>query len=279
MESRERLDIGQSKAEAIFNVMNTNSAAVGAAGEVTLNLRDGIATVTFGHPKGNAMPGALLRMLAERISEAGAEPAARVIVLRSGGTGPFCAGASFDELAAIESADQGKEFFAGFARVILAMIRAPKFIVTRVHGKVAGGGVGLVAASDFSCAVGAASAKLSELAVGIGPFVVGPAIERKIGLAAFSAMAVDADWRDAEWCERHGLYSRVYSDPSALDVGIDTLAETLAKSNLEAMVQLKRVFWAGIQDWDLLLTERAELSGRMVLSEFTRRAISGFKKR
>ncbi|HEY5219838.1 MAG TPA: enoyl-CoA hydratase/isomerase family protein [Gemmatimonadaceae bacterium] len=259
--------------------MNTNSAAVGAAGEVTLNLRDGIATVTFGHPKGNAMPGALLRMLAERISEAGAEPAARVIVLRSGGTGPFCAGASFDELAAIESADQGKEFFAGFARVILAMIRAPKFIVTRVHGKVAGGGVGLVAASDFSCAVGAASAKLSELAVGIGPFVVGPAIERKIGLAAFSAMAVDADWRDAEWCERHGLYSRVYSDPSALDVGIDTLAETLAKSNLEAMVQLKRVFWAGIQDWDLLLTERAELSGRMVLSEFTRRAISGFKKR
>ena len=254
-------------------------AAVGTAGDVTLEISHGIATVAFGHPKGNALPGALLRMLAVQIAAAGADPRAQVIVLRSEGTGPFCAGASFDELAAIQDAESGKEFFSGFARVILAMIRAPKFIVTRVHGKVAGGGVGLVAASDFSVAVRAASARLSELAVGIGPFVVGPVIERKIGLAAFSAMAVDADWRDAAWCERHGLYSRVYADAGEMDAGLDALVATLAKSNPDAMAQLKRVFWTGTEEWELLLTERAEMSGTLVLSEFTRSAIGAFKNR
>jgi enoyl-CoA hydratase/carnithine racemase len=258
---------------------HASTDAGGVSGSVSLNTADGVATVTFGHPKGNSLPGSLLGHLAERIGEAGADPDARVIVLRSEGTGAFCAGASFDELAAIDDAVAGKEFFSGFAHVILAMIRAPKFIVTRVHGKVAGGGVGLVAASDFAMAVGAASAKLSELAVGIGPFVVGPAIERKIGLAAFSAMAVDADWRDAAWCERHGLYARVHSDPSALDAAVDALARSLANSNPGAMTELKRAFWVGTDDWDLLLTERAELSGRMVLSEFARKAIGKFRER
>jgi methylglutaconyl-CoA hydratase len=256
---------------------NVNTGAVGTAGDVTMEIAEGIATVTFGHPKGNSMPGGLLKLLALQIAAAGADPRAKVIVLRSEGTGPFCAGASFDELAAIRDTEQGKEFFSGFSRVILAMIRAPKFIVARVHGKVAGGGVGLVAASDFSMALGAASAKLSELAVGIGPFVVGPAIERKIGLAAFSAMAVDADWRDAAWCERHGLYSRVYSDPSEMDDAIAALSRTLAHSNPDAMAQLKKVFWAGTDEWDLWLAERAEMSGRMVLSEFTRNAIARFR--
>ena len=255
-----------------------NPSAVATSGDVTMELAEGIATITFGHPKGNSMPSALLRLLALEIAAAGVDPRAQVIVLRSEGPGPFCAGASFDELAAIQDAASGKEFFGGFAQVILAMIRAPKFVVTRVHGKVAGGGVGLVAASDFSMAVGAASAKLSELAVGIGPFVVGPAIERKIGLAAFGAMAVDADWRDAAWCERHGLYARVYGDPAQLDAAILSLARTLAKSNPAAMAQLKRVFWAGTEHWDRLLAERAETSGTLVLSEFTRNAIAAFAK-
>ncbi len=256
---------------------NSTNSAVGTSGDVTMEIADGIATVTFGHPKGNSMPGSLLNLLAVQIAAAGADPKVRVIVLRSEGTGAFCAGASFDELVAIDDPEVGKEFFSGFAHVVLAMIRAPKFIVTRVHGKVAGGGVGLVAASDFSMAVGAAAARLSELAVGIGPFVVGPAIERKIGLAAFSAMAVDADWRDAAWCERHGLYSRVYHDPSELDDAVAVLATTLAKSNPEAMAALKQVFWAGTEEWDLLLTERAEMSGTLVLSEFTRQAIARFR--
>ena len=199
-----------------------------SSGEVGLETADGVATVTFGHPKGNSLPGRLLARLAGKVTEAGQDPAARVIVLRSLGDGPFCAGASFDELTAIENVEAGKEFFSGFAQVILAMIRAPKFVVARVHGKVVGGGVALVAASDFSVASSTAPAKLSELSIGIGPFVVGPCIERKIGLAAFSAMTVDTAWRDAAWCERHGLYSRVYSGLPELEGGLKELVAALA---------------------------------------------------
>ena len=213
------------------------------------------------------------------VTAAGADQSARVIVLQSGGTGPFCAGASFDELTAIASPEQGQEFFSGFARVILAMIRAPKFVISRVHGKAAGGAVGLIAASDFSMAVTKASAKLSELAVGIGPFVVGPVIEKKIGLAAFGAMTVDADWRDAAWGERHGLYAKLFNEVTAMDDAVTALATTLAASNPEAMAMLKRVFWAGTEQWDTLLAERAAMSGTLVLSEFTRNAIGAFKTR
>src|SRR3954467_9942642 len=183
-----------------------------AGGDVTVTVADGIGTVRFGHPKGNSLPGALLTRLAEAITWLGKDPAARVIVLRSEGTGPFCAGASFDELVSIADVDEGAEFFSGFARVILAMVRAPKFVLVRVHGRTAGGGVGIVAAGDYTFAVRGASAKLSELAVGIGPFVVGPVIERRIGPGPFAAMAVDADWRDADWGERHALYSRTFED-------------------------------------------------------------------
>jgi methylglutaconyl-CoA hydratase len=261
--------------------MNSTSSpsTVLSEGRVTANVSEGIGRIEFFHPKGNSLPSALLAELAATVTRVGADPAARVIVLSSGGTGPFCAGASFDELTSISDPTQGQEFFSGFARVILAMIRAPKFVLTRVHGKAAGGAVGLVAASDYSFATGNASAKLSELAVGIGPFVVGPVIERKIGLSAFSAMSVDADWRDAAWCERHGLYSRLFDDAGAMNSAVDTLATTLAASNPEAMAQLKHVFWQGTEGWDLVLADRAAMSGRMVLSEFTRNAIAGFRAR
>ena len=261
--------------------MNPTSSpsSVLSEGRVTAHVSDGIGRIEFFHPKGNSLPGALLLELAATVTRVGADPDARVIVLTSGGTGPFCAGASFDELTSISDAGQGQEFFSGFARVILAMIRAPKFVITRVHGKAAGGAVGLVAASDYSFATKNASAKLSELAVGIGPFVVGPVIERKIGLAAYGAMSVDADWRDAAWCERHGLYSRLFDDAGAMNGAVDTLATTLAGSNPEAMAQLKHVFWQGTEGWDLLLADRAAMSGRMVLSEFTRNAIAGFRAR
>ena len=200
-----------------------------------------------------------------------------MIILRSEGLGPFCAGASFDELTAISSPESGKEFFSGFSRVILAMLRAPQFVLVRVQGKAAGGAVGLVAASDYSFAVDTASARLSELAIGIGPFVVGPVIEKKIGLAAFSAMAVDSDWHDAAWCERHGLYSLTFETAAAMDAAIDARARTLAASNPEAMATLKKIFWAGTESWDRLLDERAAMSGTLVLSEFTRQAIAAFK--
>ena len=248
-------------------------------GYVRTDVSDGIGRIEFFHPKSNALPSAILRDLAAAVAAMGADPAARVIVLQSGGTGPFCAGASFDELSAIDTPAQGQEFFSGFARVILAMIRAPKFVISRVHGKAAGGAVGLIAASDFSMAVTKASAKLSELAVGIGPFVVGPVIEKKIGLAAFGAMSVDADWRDAAWGERHGLYARLFDDVAGMDDAVNTLATTLAASNPEAMAMLKRVFWAGTEDWDTLLAVRAGMSGTLVLSDFTRQAIGAFKTR
>ena len=209
----------------------------------------------------------------------GKDAAARVILLRSEGNGPFCAGASFDELVSISDVDEGTEFFSGFARVILAMVRAPKFVLVRVHGRTAGGGVGIVAAGDYTFAVRGASAKLSELAVGIGPFVVGPVIERRIGRGPYSAMSVDADWRDAEWGERHALYSRTFEDMSSMDAAINALAGTLAASNPEAMAAMKRVFWAGTEDWDNLLAKRAAMSGTLVLSEFTRSAIAKFKAR
>jgi methylglutaconyl-CoA hydratase len=263
--------------------MTTPSARPGTAplvaeGSVHSDVQDGIGRIEFQHPKGNSLPGALLTALAGEVQRLGDDPGARVIVLQSGGLGPFCAGASFDELVAIDSEARGQEFFSGFARVILAMIRAPKFVITRIHGKAAGGAVGLIAASDYSIAVRGASAKLSELAIGIGPFVVGPVIQQKIGLAAFSAMTVDADWRDAGWCERHGLYSRVVDD-MVLETAVDTMARTLADSNPDSMAELKRVFWAGTEQWDELLARRAGISGRMVLSDFSRNAIANFRAR
>ena len=249
-------------------------------GFVEVGHADGVATIRFGHPKGNSLPGALLRNLAESVTAVGADDRARVIVLRSEGSGPFCAGASFDELQAIADPATGKEFFMGFARLILAMRQAPKFIVSRIHGKAVGGGVGVTAASDYALATRAASVKLSELAVGIGPFVVGPVIEKRIGLGAFSALAVDAtNWRDAAWAERHGLFAEVHDDVAALDAAVDALAARLAASNPDAMRRLKGAFWQGTDHWDQLLEERAEMSGTLVLSDFTRAALARFAAR
>jgi methylglutaconyl-CoA hydratase len=247
-------------------------------GSVQVAVADAIATVRFAHPKGNSLPAALLARLAETIGGLGSRSDVTVIVMRSGDTGPFCAGASFDELKAISDARAGKEFFMGFARVILAMTRCPKLIVSRVHGKVVGGGVGLVAASDYAMAVENASLRLSELAVGIGPFVVGPAIERKIGLGGFSAMAIDTDWRTARWAEEFGLYSRIFDGIDALDSALHLFTQKLARTNPDAMARMKSVFWQGTEGWDRLLEERAEMSGTLVTSQFTRSAIASFEK-
>jgi len=254
-------------------------APLDPAGSVSSFVADGIADVCFGHPKSNSLPASVLRSLAETIARVGARDDVRVVVLRSYGTGAFCAGASFDELVAIRDAEGGKEFFMGFARVILAMTRCPVPIVTRVHGKVVGGGVGIVAASDYALAMETASLRLSELAVGIGPFVVGPVIERKAGTATLSAMGLDADWRTAIWGAQHGLYARLAENLNALESGIASLAQQLAKSNPEATALIKRATWAGTDDWPTLLEERAAMSGRLVLSEYTKKAIAAFSAR
>jgi methylglutaconyl-CoA hydratase len=254
-----------------------NHTPLADSGTISSFVADGVADVAFGHPKSNSLPSTVLAGLANEIAAVGDRDDVRVILLRSYGTGPFCAGASFDELVAISDETTGKEFFMGFARVILAMIRCPKPIVTRVQGKVVGGGVGIVAASDYVLAVDDASLRLSELAVGIGPFVVGPVIQHKIGVGPFGAMAIDAAWRDAKWGEQHGLYAKLFPTAQGLDSVVEEMPKSLAASNPEALARIKRIVWAGTDDWPRLLEERAAMSGKLVLSEYTRGAIARFK--
>jgi methylglutaconyl-CoA hydratase len=247
-------------------------------GHVTSSLDHGIATIEFFHPSSNALPGAILHDLAKTINDIGIDDRVKVIVLRSSGDKVFCSGASFDELIAINSEASGKTFFSGFAQVINAMRRCHKLIIGRVHGKAVGGGVGLISAVDYAIATDTASIKLSELAVGIGPFVVGPAVERKVGTSAFSQLAIDAtEWRSAEWAKRNNLYAEVHHSVAEMDDAVARLANKLAHSNPEAMFELKKIFWKGTEHWETLLTERAAISGRLVLSDFTRNAIGAFK--
>lgn len=246
-----------------------------ADGTVNIDVQNSIAQVEFSHPKGNSLPGKVLQRLADTILQAGNDPAVRVIVLRSAGSGAFCGGASFDELKAISSPESGQEFFMGFAKVILAMKECPKFIISRVQGKVVGGGAGLVAASDYALAVESASVKLSELALGLGPFVIGPCVERRVGPANFSAMAIDADWRDAKWAHAAGLYTKLFQSIENLDSELSKLTANFAKYNPQAVARLKAVFWEGTEHWDVLLKSRAAASGTLALSEFTKRAVGG----
>lgn len=247
-------------------------------GTVSTGIRNGIASIEFFHPQSNSLPGVLLRKLAGEIEAAGNNSEARVIVLRSGGEKAFCAGASFDELVSIENIEQGKFFFSGFAAVINAIRKAPKFVIARVQGKAVGGGAGLASAADYTLATEAASVKLSELAVGIGPFVVGPAVERRIGTSAFTALSINAtEWQRASWAKEKGLYHSVFATISELDEAVNVLAHKLSQSNPDAMMLLKKIFWTGTDHWDALLSERAEISGKLVLSDFTRKAIAGFK--
>jgi methylglutaconyl-CoA hydratase len=238
----------------------------------------GITTIDFFHPQSNSLPGKMLEELAQEIHFAGNHAETKVIVLKSAGEKAFCAGASFDELVAIKNEAEGLKFFGGFAKVINAMRICPKFIIGRIHGKCVGGGVGIAAAVDYAIATDKAEVKLSELAVGIGPFVVGPAVERKIGTAAFSALSIDASsFRNAEWAKRKGLFAEVHESVENMDESIVRLSTTLSHSSPDAMAEMKKIFWKGTEHWDELLIERAKISGRLVLSNFTKNAIAKFK--
>ena len=247
-------------------------------GSVNHTLSKGIATITFYHSQSNSLPGNILNELAERITLLGNQKDAKVIVLKSEGDRAFCAGASFDELMAIENQESGKQFFMGFAKVINAMRKCPKLIIGRVQGKAVGGGVGMASAVDYCLATKYAAVKLSELAIGIGPFVVGPAVERKLGPSGMSQLAINAtEWKSAQWALEKGLYQDVFENIEALDEAVEELATTLTASNPEAMSELKQTFWQGYEHWDELLAKRAAISGKLVLSEFTRKAIEEFK--
>lgn len=249
-------------------------------GGVNVSIENTIASIEFHHPLSNSLPGKVLQELANTITELGTNDEIIVIILKSAGERAFCAGASFDELMSINDLETGQVFFSGFANVINAARKCPKLIIGRVQGKAVGGGVGMAAAVDYCMATKFASIKLSELAVGIGPFVVGPAVAHKIGTAAMSQLAINAtQWQTAQWAKEKGLFSEIFDTVEAMDESISTLANTLAKSNPEAMQMLKKVFWQGTSHWDELLLERAAMSGNLVLSEFTRNAINKFKKK
>lgn len=247
-------------------------------GDVSWSVENKIATVEFFHPSHNSLPGKVLAKLTDTITSLGQNEEVVVIILKSAGERTFCAGASFDELISIEDLETGKQFFSGFANVINACRKCPKLIIGRVQGKAVGGGVGIASAVDYCYATRFAAVKLSELAIGIGPFVVGPAVERKVGTSAYSQMAINATaWYSPEWANQQGLFADISENAEEMDTKIELLATTLAKSNPEAQQLLKKVFWEGTEHWDALLEERAAMSGELVLSDFTVNAINSFK--
>jgi methylglutaconyl-CoA hydratase len=249
-------------------------------GYVKVEREHGITTIEFFHPQSNSLPLKILETLASDIHSESLNTDTKVIVLRSVGEKVFCAGASFDELALINNEHDGLHFFMGFANVINAMRKCRKMIVARVQGKCVGGGVGIVAAADYAIATENAEVRLSELTIGIAPFVVGPVVERKIGVSAFSQLAIDASkWRTADWARRKGLFAEVHTGIDTLDDAVDGLSNMLAHSSAEAMYELKKVTWSGTEHWDQLLKERAGISGRLILSKYSKDAIQKFKER
>jgi methylglutaconyl-CoA hydratase len=249
-------------------------------GSVDVDIQDGIATITFFHPSHNSLPGKLLAKLANSITETGDREDVKIIVLKSGGERTFCAGASFDELISIKDDTTGKAFFSGFSGVINACRTCKKLIIGRVQGKAVGGGVGVACATDYCFATKFASVKLSELAIGIGPFVIGPAVQRKVGLSAFSQMALDAkSWYSAEWARDKGMFTHVFDSTEEMDEAVAKFAKEMADSNPEALALLKKVFWEGTDNWGEVMAERAAMSGRLVLSDFTVNAINAIKQK
>ncbi len=238
---------------------------------------NGLTTIEFFHPAQNSMPGQQLARLREAVLEAGKDENTRVILLKSAGDRSFCAGASFTELASIRDMESSKKFFMGFAGVINAIRTCGKLVIGRIHGKAVGGGVGLASACDYTFATQHASVRLSELAVGIGPFVIGPAVERKVGSASFSQMALTPEiWQSAIYAQQKGLYQEVFEDIAVMDEGISVFTQKLLTYHPAALNELKSVFWQGTENWDQLLEERAAISGRLLLSDFSRQAIDSF---
>lgn len=247
-------------------------------GTITTSISNQIATITFGHPASNAFPSAQLKKLTEAFTLLGNNPDVSVIILQSLGEKAFCAGASFDELLAVTSFEAGTEFFSGFANVINAMRTCPKLIVGRIQGKAVGGGVGLAAACDYCFATEAAAIKLSEFTIGIGPFVIAPAVERKMGKAALAELTLAADaWKNAQWAHNKGLYANILSTITVLDSELESFTKKLASYNPQALAAMKRVLWEGTENWDILLADRARISGGLVLSDFTKAALQQFK--
>ena len=248
-------------------------------GSLYTHIENKIATIEFGHPASNSFPSELLQRLTNELNTLSHDPVVSVIILKSEGDRAFCAGASFDELLAVSSYEEGTLFFSGFASVINAMRTCSKLIIGRIHGKAVGGGVGLAAACDYALATVNSAVKLSEFTIGIGPFVIAPAVERKMGKAALAEMTIAAEeWKNAYWAQEKGLYAKVFETTADMDKELDILCGKLASYNPEALQAMKQVLWEGTENWEALLAERAAVSGRLVLSDATKTALAKFKK-
>ncbi len=248
-------------------------------GYLYTHIQNRVATIQFSHAASNSFPSELLQRLTDELKKLSLNDEVSVVILKSEGEKTFCAGASFDELLQIDNLQKGEKFFSGFANVINAMRKCSKLIIGRIQGKAVGGGVGLAAACDYTFATKAASIKLSELTIGIGPFVIAPAVERKMGTAALAELTIAGyEWQNAYWAKEHGLYAKVYETIAEMDKEIEFLAHKLASYNPEALAEMKAILWENTSNWDSLLYERAAISGKLVLSEFTKEALSKFKK-
>jgi len=249
-------------------------------GFVKCNIIDGVGEIEFYHPKSNSLPSVLLNELTEGLQKYGSDPAVKVILLSSSGAKAFCAGASFDELLSLSTEEEGELFFSGFSKVILSIKEAKKFVVVKVQGKTVGGGVGIVCAADYAIAMESASVKLSELSIGIGPFVIGEVVKRKIGLSSFSSLAIDAtQWQSAKWAVDTGLYNELVSDDELLNSRTKSLIENLVRYSPTATMQIKNMFWEGSEGLKEQMKQKAKQSGMLVLSEFTKQSLSTFKKK
>jgi methylglutaconyl-CoA hydratase len=248
-------------------------------GSLFTNIQDSIATIEFGHPASNSFVSELLDRLAKEFDKLSENPNVNIIILKSEGEKAFCAGASFDELVAVSTLEEGKLFFSGFANVINAMRKCKKVIIGRVQGKTVGGGVGLAAACDYVFASEAASIRLSELTIGIAPFVIAPAVSRKIGVAGMSELSLNPTaWKNAYWAQEKGLFSHVFDSINELDKELDLFTNNLSSYNPQALEDWKKVLWENTDHWDTLLLERAAITGRLALSEFTKNTLEKFKK-
>jgi len=248
-------------------------------GSLFTTIKNNIATITFGHPASNSFPSELLERLTNELISVGKNSSVAIIILKSQGEKAFCAGASFDELMAISNLKEGTQFFLGFANVINAMRTCEKLIIGCLQGKTVGGGVGLAAACDYVLATKQAAIKLSEFTIGIGPFVIEPAVKRKIGVSGVAELTLDAtSWKTAYWAKEKGLYAKVFETMNELDAALETLSLQLASYNLDALLKMKKTLWQGTENWNTLLGERAAFSGELVVSEFTKKALQKFKK-
>ena len=248
-------------------------------GFVTQELKNNIAEITFGTPKSNALPGEILEKMAQTIIESGRDENVKAILLKSEGDKAFCAGASFDELLEIDDLENSKIFFGGFAKVLNAMRSCGKLVVVRVQGKTTGGGVGIACAADYCFATKDSAMALTELNLGIGPFVIGPYVERKIGKSAYEAMSIDADFRSADWCEKHDVYHSVSENIQEMDAKIEAFMKKLSERSADALASIKKVSWEGSEHFDQLMPERILMSASLILEDSAKENIQKIKER